>query len=110
MALALNKIILANATANTAGAYFQTTTIAVTAGGNTVVDAGLYIVIPSTNVRIQAQTAANTWANVTAANVGGTLVSDGVNVRLVNGDATNAVTVTALTVNGGEAATGTYNS
>lgn len=110
MALALNKILLSGATGNTAGAYYQTVTIDVAAGGNAVVDAGLYVICSNANIRVQAQTAANTWANVTAANVGGVLISDGVNVRLVNGDATNAVTVTALTVNGGDAASGTYNS
>ena len=62
------------------------------------------------NVYIQMQTAANTWANVTATNVGGLMISDGTNVRLTNADTGNAKSIVALTVNGGQAATGQYNT
>jgi hypothetical protein len=63
-------------------------------------------------VIIQAVSAYNTttstatYSNVGAANVGGVVISDGVNVRLL---ATTNATVTLATVNGGEAASGTYN-
>jgi ABC-type Fe2+-enterobactin transport system substrate-binding protein len=45
---------------------------------------------------------------VIAANTGGMIVSDGQNVKIVSTSGT--VTAAYLTVNGGAAATGTYNS
>jgi len=109
MALALNKLSLPNATSNTAGAYLQTTTIVSqdTNTANTAVTAGMYILFPA-NVTVQAYNG-SAWANVIAANTGGVLFSDGKNVRFLNGSNAN-ITVTLLTVNGGEAATGQYNS
>jgi len=45
MSLSTNKIILAAAQTNTAGAYFLTTTITSTSTGNgTVIPAGVYII------------------------------------------------------------------
>lgn len=110
MALALNKILISGATDNTAGAYTQNQTVNISANSSTVLTAGLYILPPTVNVYIQMQTAANTWANVTATNVGGLMISDGTNVRLTNADTGNAKSITALTVNGGQAATGQYNT
>lgn len=115
MALALNKIILASAAANTPGAYFQSTTISATAGSNTLVPAGVYVTIPATGagntlVTLQVQNPQNTWTAISGVTTGGVVISDGVNVRLTNADATNTVTLTALTIDGGQAATGTYNS
>lgn len=109
MALALNKIIISGLTTNGAGAYFQVSNVtAVTSSvSNTTVPAGMYILIPSTNVSVQANTGAS-WTTFIAANTGGTLFSDGQNVRFSNSGA-NA-TVTLLTVNGGEAATGQFTS
>ena len=110
MALALNKIILANATSNTAGAYLQTVTITSqdTNTANTAVTAGLYILFPSANIAVQAYNG-SAWTTFIAKNTGGTVFSDGKNVRFLNDYGSN-VTVTLLTVNGGEAATGQYNS
>ena len=51
MSLALNKIILANASANTPGAYLQFANISATTTGN-VIPAGLYLVPPTANVTI----------------------------------------------------------
>ena len=48
------------------------------------------------------------WADVIAANTGGMMVSDGQNVKIVSTSGT--VTALFLTVNGGQAASGTYNS
>lgn len=115
MALALNKIILASAAANTPGAYFQSTTITATKAANTLVPAGVYVLIPpsaagNTLVTLQVQNPQNTWTAISGITTGGVVISDGVNVRLTNADATNTVTVTALTIDGGQAATGTYNS
>ena len=109
MALALNKIIITGLNTNNAGAYLQSTTVTAlaSASGNTAVPAGMYLLVPAANVSVQAYDGSN-WQTIIAANVGGTLFSDGQNVRFSNSGA-NA-TVTLLTVNGGNAATGQYNS
>lgn len=113
MSLALNKIILAGAGANTPGAYYQSVTITATKAANTLVPAGVYTVTPPTvaaALNLQVQNPVGTWTTVNANLTCVTVISDGVNVRLNNTDATNTVTVTALTVDGGQAATGTYNT
>jgi len=124
MALALNKIILANAASNTAGAYLQPVTITGIGTGNATsmnagvstaqyIPAGLYILPTSTNnvaIEVNAYTgSANAWTTYVASNVGGTIISDGFNVR---GNATTTATqsLTLYTVNGGNTATGTYNT
>jgi hypothetical protein len=123
MALALNKIILANAATNTAGAYLQTVTISSVGIGNATlmnagtssaqtVPAGLYILPQTTNnvaIEVNAYTGtANAWTTYIAANTGGTVFSDGYNVRA--NATTSTQTLTLYTVNGGNAAAGTYNS
>lgn len=106
MSLAPNKIILAGATSNTAGAYFQATSVVATDSGNgTVVPAGIYILVPSTNVTVIANTGSAN-STIMAANTGGVIVSDGVNVYVKN--ASGNATVTLLGVNGGEAADETF--
>ena len=118
MSLGLNKIILANASTNTPGAYWQIQTVSVAASGNTVVPAGTYLVFPTANVTIEAVsayntntacTSPNTWSVCLANNTGGVLISDGVNVR-ANAIVATSATVTLVTVNGGQAVSGTYNS
>jgi hypothetical protein len=117
MSLGLNKIVLANASTNTPGAYWQLTTVS---GNNstTIVPAGTYLLFPTANVTIEAVSAYNTntacatpatWSTLIANNTGGVLISDGVNVR-ANVIVATATTITLATVNGGQAATGTYNS
>lgn len=117
MALGLNKIVLASASTNTPGAYWQLTTLT---GNNstTVVPAGTYLLFPTANVTIEAVSAYNTntacatpstWSTLIANNTGGVLISDGVNVR-ANTTVATASTIILATVNGGQAATGTYNS
>ena len=123
MALALNKIILANAATNGAGAYLQGVTItsvgignatAMNAGSSSAqfVPAGLYILPQTTNnvtIEVNAYTGtANSWITYIAANTGGTIISDGYNVRA--NATTSTQTLTLYTVNGGNSATGTYNS
>jgi len=107
MSLGLNKIILANATTNTAGAYFSNATVTATNAG-AVIPAGTYLVFPTANVVITA----NNGSSITtllANNTGGMLLSDGVNVFAQSAIAGNG-TVTLLTVNGGVNVSGTYNS
>lgn len=110
MSLGIGKLILAGANANTAGAYFQTGTFSVAANATTVITAGTYLLTPTANVSVQVNTNSNgnAFTTLMAANVGGVVISDGVNVRLSNGDANNAKTVTYVTVNGGQAASETY--
>ena len=107
MSLGLNKIILANATTNTAGAYFSNATVTATNAG-AVVPAGTYLVFPTANVVITA----NNGSSITtllANNTGGMIISDGVNVFAQSAVAGNG-TVVVLTVNGGVTANSTYAS
>ena len=111
MSLALNKIILAGANANSAGAYFQTTTFAVANTTSTLITAGTYLIAATANVNVEIQTAStgNTWATLLANGAGGMVISDGTNVRLT-GTTAGTKTVTALTVNPSANATGQYNT
>jgi hypothetical protein len=106
MSLAPNKIILAGAQSNTPGAYFQTVTInAVATGNGTVVPAGIYVMFPSANVTVLAYNGSSN-AVVMAANTGGVVISDGVNIFAKN--SSGNATVTLLDINGGQAAGETY--
>ena len=123
MALALNKIVLANAVTNSAGAYLQGVTISSVGLGNTtamnagastaqLVPAGVYILPQTTNnvaIEVNAYTgSANAWTTYIAANTGGTVISDGYNVRA--NATTSTQTLTLYTVNGGNTAPGTFTS
>jgi len=112
MALALNKILIATANANTAGAYFQgVSNISATTAGN-VIPAGTYYVFGTANVVIQAMSNFNTstnvatFSNVYSTNSGGLVISDNVSVRLL---ATTNAAVQLITVNGGQDVSGTFN-
>lgn len=108
MSLATNKIILANATSNTAGAYFLTTTVtAVSTGNGTVIPAGVYLMFPQANTSVIANNGSSNTTLI-AANTGGVIISDGVNVFAKTSATTD--TVTLLATNGGQAVSGTYNS
>ena len=109
MSLSTTKIILANAQTNTAGAYFLTTTLTASNSGNgTVIPAGVFLMFPQANVSVIAY---NGSANATlvAANTGGVIISDGVNVYAKSSYASGD-TVTLLATNGGQAVSGTYNT
>lgn len=118
MALGLNKIILANASANTPGAYLQPVTVSSVGAGNgtamlnsKLVPAGTYLLPPTASVVIELNQytgSANAWSTFIADNVGGVLISDGFNVRA--NATTGTQSVTLYTVNGGQSATGTYNT
>lgn len=118
MALGMNKILVSNVSSNTAAAYFLPVTVSNVGSGNAtamsnaqLIPAGLYLMLPAANVTIEVNNytgTANSWSTLLANNTGGTIVSDGWNVRA------NAVTgtqsVTLLTVNGGQSAPGTFTS
>jgi hypothetical protein len=109
MSLATNKIILANATSNTAGAYFLTTTVtAVSTGNGTVIPAGVYLMFPQANTSVIANNGSSN-ATLIAANTGGVIISDGVNVFAKTSYASGD-TVTLLATNGGQAVGSTYAS
>ena len=108
MSLSTNKIILAGAQSNTAGAYFLTTTVtAVNTGNGTVIPAGVYVMFPQANTSILAY---NGSSNVTvmAANTGGVVISDGVNVYAKTTASSDVVTL--LATNGGQNVSSTYAS
>jgi hypothetical protein len=104
MALGLNKILVAGALTNSAGAYWQTTTVTATTAG-VVVPAGTYLMFPTANVTVTANNG-STITTLLANNTGGVLISDGINV-FVNAASTNT-TVTLVTVDGGQAVSSTY--
>ena len=109
MSLSTNKIILAGAQSNSAGAYFLTTTVtAVNTGNGTVIPAGVYLMFPQANTTILAYNGSSN-ATLIAANTGGVIISDGVNVFAKTSYASGD-TVTLLATNGGQAVSGTYNS
>jgi len=108
MALGQAKILVAGAVTNTAGAYFQTTTVAaVTTGNGTVVTAGTYQMNAQANITIVMYDGA-AWGTLIGNNTGGTFSSDGTNVgaKAVNAN----TTATLITINGGQNVSGTYNS
>ena len=120
MALSTNKIILANAATNTAAAYFEpvtvyTTTAAVgTANVGGVIPAGVWTLLPTTNVVVQMNTSNNlsapSFSNLAAVNVGVPLfISDGANMQVISSNSAN-ITVTLYGPNGGQAVSGTYNN
>jgi len=111
MSLSPNKIILANAATNTAGAYFEASNVTATTSGTTI-PAGLYQLLPTASVVIQFNTSTNlaapTWTNVVAASTAGIVWSDGANVQALS--TSGNVTVTLYGSNSGQAVTGTYNN
>ena len=120
MSLSVAKIILANAATNTAGAYFEPvtvyTTTATVSSSNVAgtVPAGIWTLLPTTNVVVQMNTSSNlaspSFVNLAAVNVGVSLfLSDGANVQLVSSNAAN-IAVTIYGTNGGQAVSGTYNN
>jgi len=111
MSLALNKILLAGANANSTAAYFVAGSTGLTSGANTVISAGAYIFYPVANVAVQVNNASagTGFANVLANNTGGFIVSDGTNVRISN--LGNQLATSVYVVVGSEqAANSTYTS
>jgi hypothetical protein len=116
MALGLNKILVANASANTPAAYFLPVTVSNVGAGNATamtnaqfIPAGTYLMLPAANVTIEVNNytgTANSWTTLLANNTGGVLISDGFNVRA--NATTGTQSVTLLTVNGGQAVSGTF--
>ena len=108
MSLSTNKIILAGAQSNSAGAYFLTTTVTATNSGNgTVIPAGVYLMFPQANTSVVAYNGSSN-ATLIAANTGGVIISDGVNVYAKS--TASSDTVTLLATNGGQNVSSTYAS
>lgn len=123
MAGGISKILVASTLTNAPSAYLLTTTVTSVGIGNLTamnagvssaqyIPAGMYVLPTATNnVTIEVNTGAagiNNWVTYIAANTGGTIISDGYNMR---GNATTSTqTLTLYGVNGGQAATGQYNS
>lgn len=123
MSLSSNKILLANALTGQAAAYFAAVTVSSVGIGNATlmnagtssaqfIPAGWYVLPQSTNnvtIEINAGTAgANAWTTYISANTGGTILSDGWNVR---GNATTGTqTLTLYGLQQGTNATGQYNT
>lgn len=106
------KILLAgsNNSTNTAGAYFQNANVTVNTAGtnlNIAIPAGLYYANTPANCTILANL--NTASNVTilAANSAALILSDGINVYA---NTTTNGTLVLVTVNGGQAVSGTFTS
>ena len=54
-----------------------------TGGGNFVLPAGIWMILPTANVTIEICTDGDTaWSTLITANYGGTVISDGYNIRL----------------------------
>ncbi len=109
MSLASNKILIENAATNTAGAYIQTTSLG---NATATIPAGIYQMIATANVTIEMNTSSNlaspTWVIALANNTSGVIISDGANFRA--NVLAGTPTITLYGVNGGQEATGTYNS
>ena len=111
MSLALNKILIADANANSTAAYFTAGSQGLTDAANVVLAAGAYIFYPTVNVAVQVNNASagSGFATVLANNAGGFIVSDGTNVRLSN-LGNQLVTSTYVIVGSEQAAPATYNT
>ena len=112
MALGIGKILLAgsNNTTNQPGAYWQNANITVNTAGaglNVVIPAGVYYANTPANCTIIANVGSGTNATIVSANSCTLLVADGVNCFA---NTTTNGTLVLVTVNGGGAVSGTFNS
>lgn len=123
MSLSSNKILVANVLTNQAAGYFQTITVSSVGTGNATqmnggsttaqyIPAGWYVLPTGTNnVTIEINTGAsnvNAWTTYVSANTGGTIISDGWNVRA--NATTGTQTLTLYGLSQGQNATGQYNA
>lgn len=124
MSLALNKILLASANANTTAAYFVAGSTGLANAASYVLPAGSYVIYPTANVAVQVNNKSDGtgWTNVAitgsatsalvnpvANSSSGFFISDGINVRITNvGE--ELVTSTYVVVGSEQAASGTYNT
>lgn len=124
MSLALAKILLAGANANSTAAYFVAGSTSLTSGASSVLTAGAYIIYPVANVAVQVNnksdgtgfanvgitgSATSALVNPIANASSGFFISDGVNVRITNVGSALA-TSNYVVVGSEQAASGTYNS
>lgn len=104
------KILLAgsNNVTNTAGAYFQNANLSVTTAANVVIPAGLYYANTPANCTVLANLGGASNVTIVAANAASQLIlSDGINVYA---NTTTNGTLVLVTVNGGQAVSGTFNA
>ena len=114
-----SKIVINGATPNTPGGALQPVVLsnvgagtATTAGSAVAIPAGTFILPATANVTIELNAytgSANAWTTIVANNTAApVIVSDGIGVRA--NAVTGTQTVTLWGINGGNAASGTYNS
>jgi hypothetical protein len=114
-----SKIVINGATPNTPGGAIQPVILsnvgagsATTAGNTVAIPAGTFTLLPTANVTIEFNAytgSANAWTAIVANNTAApVLISDGVAYRA--NAVTGTQTVTLWGINGGNAASGTYNS
>jgi hypothetical protein len=118
MAGGFSKIVLANAVANTVGGAYQPVVLTNVGAGNATalvnaqyIPSGTYTLLPQANVVVEFNAytgSANAWSTMIANNTGGTVISDGFSFRA--NVTSSTANVTLYTVNGGNAATGTFNA
>jgi hypothetical protein len=109
MSLSANKILIENAATNTAGAYIQTVALGT---ATATIPAGFYQMVATANVTIEMNTSSNlaapTWVIALANNTSGLIISDGANFRA--NVLAGTPTITLYGLNGGQEASGTYNT
>jgi hypothetical protein len=107
MSLASNKILVAGAATNSAGAYIQTLALG---NATATIPAGIYQMIATANVTIEMNTSSNlsspTWVVSLANNTSGLIISDGANFRA--NVLAGTPTITLYGVNGGQNVSSTY--
>lgn len=109
--LALNKILLASANANSTASYFVAGSTGLTSGASSVLSAGSYVFYPVANVAVQVNNKSDGtgFATVLANNTGGFMIADGTNVRITN-LGNQLVTSTYVVVGSEQAATDTFGN
>jgi hypothetical protein len=105
MSLSTNKILVAGAATNTAGAYIQTVSLG---NATATIPAGIYQMVATANVTIEMNTSTNlaapSYVIALANNTSGLIISDGVNFRA------NVLAGTLYGTNGGLNVSSTFAS
>ena len=109
MSLSTNKILVAGALTNTAGAFIQTVSLG---NATATIPAGIYQMIATANVTIEMNTSSNlaapSYVIALANNTSGLIISDGVNFRA--NVLAGTPTITLYGTNGGLNVSSTFAS